>query len=91
MPSRRAREQTDDREKKEDRAVRRKHLFLGFLRLKGPMGVVQREEKTEGNVSERAGQQEKACCFFLKRDMSLEGGKEGNSGRKRGRKSETPV
>ncbi|EZA60835.1 hypothetical protein X777_13036, partial [Ooceraea biroi] len=27
-------------EKKEDRTVRRKHLFLGFLRLKGPVGVV---------------------------------------------------
>jgi len=41
-------------------------------------------------VSERVGQQEEACCFFLKRDMSLEEGKEGNSGRRR-RRSETPV
>jgi len=59
-------------EKKEDRAVRRKHLFLGFLRLKGPMGVVQREKEIEGNASEGAGQQKEACCFFLKRDVSLE-------------------
>lgn len=64
--------------------ARKKHLFSGFLWLKGPAGVVKREKKTRRTRrEEQDSQRSLLCCFFLKRNASLGEERENSSEKER--------